>query len=259
MNGQELQTVSGGQDTQPLVTDAEVGFVERSLTEHYGFALRGHSVLYNLTRAEADEWYKQLEEISSPEQIEAAMQELPHKVRWIDLHGIAIKDWSQAMQRWESIRATAREELAEGFRAAEVMSVLGSDTPFQQARFLALREELARDFKPANGIERLLLDNMAQIYTVHEYWISRLLYRSHRDMMEEEDKKVINYWHSPRLSEAEAQEQAAAMADRFQRMYLRAQRALRDMRRYAPIIVQAAGQVNVAASGGQQINVAECP
>ena len=49
-------------------------------------------------------------------------------------------------------------------------------------------------------------------------------------------------------------EEAAAMADRFHRMFLRTLRALRDLRRYGgPVIVQQAGQVNV---GGQQVNVA---
>ena len=43
------------------------------------------------------------------------------------------------------------------------------------------------------------------------------------------------------------------MADRFNRLFLRTLRALRDLRRYAPpVIVQNAGQVNV---GAQQVNV----
>ncbi len=44
------------------------------------------------------------------------------------------------------------------------------------------------------------------------------------------------------------------MADRFNRLFLRTLRALRDLRRYAPsVTVQHAGQVNI---GGQQVNVA---
>jgi hypothetical protein len=45
------------------------------------------------------------------------------------------------------------------------------------------------------------------------------------------------------------------MAERFQRMFVRAERALRDLRRYGPtVIVQNASQVNV---GEQQVNVAK--
>jgi hypothetical protein len=52
----------------------------------------------------------------------------------------------------------------------------------------------------------------------------------------------------------EAIEQAAGMVDRFNRIFLRTLRALRDLRRLPPaVIVAKADQVNV---GGQQVNVA---
>ena len=52
---------------------------------------------------------------------------------------------------------------------------------------------------------------------------------------------------------AEAIEQAA-MVDRFNRLFLRTLRQLRDLRRYAPAVtIQNAGQVNI---GQQQVNVA---
>jgi hypothetical protein len=50
-------------------------------------------------------------------------------------------------------------------------------------------------------------------------------------------------------------EQAAAMADRFNRLALRTLRQLRDLRRYAPqVTIQSAAQVNI---GGQQVNLAQ--
>jgi hypothetical protein len=62
---------------------------------------------------------------------------------------------------------------------------------------------------------------------------------------------------TPRLTTAEALERAGAMADRFNRIFLRTLGALRDLRRYGPtVVVQNAGQVNV---GGKQINVAGPP
>jgi hypothetical protein len=60
-------------------------------------------------------------------------------------------------------------------------------------------------------------------------------------------------WEVPTVTDAEAVEQAAAKADRFNRMALRTLRALSDLRRYAPsVIVQNAGQVKI---GQQQLNV----
>jgi hypothetical protein len=58
----------------------------------------------------------------------------------------------------------------------------------------------------------------------------------------------------PYQCEAEAVEKAAELADRFRRAYQASIRGLRDWRRY-PVIVQNAGQVNIAADGGQQVNV----
>jgi hypothetical protein len=55
----------------------------------------------------------------------------------------------------------------------------------------------------------------------------------------------------PRVSEAEAGEQAAAMAERFQRLFTR---ALQNLRCLPPavVVVQGAGQVNI---GERQVNV----
>jgi hypothetical protein len=57
-----------------------------------------------------------------------------------------------------------------------------------------------------------------------------------------------------RQSDADALEQAAAMMDRFNRVFLRTLRALCELRRRGPVIVQNAGQVNVGGpatdSGG---------
>lgn len=58
----------------------------------------------------------------------------------------------------------------------------------------------------------------------------------------------------PYQSEADGVQQAAELADRFRRAYHASIRALRDWRRY-PVIVQKAGQVNIAADGGQQVNL----
>jgi hypothetical protein len=53
----------------------------------------------------------------------------------------------------------------------------------------------------------------------------------------------------PRLSDAQAEDQAAAMVDRFNRVFLRTLQALCGLRKVPPaVVVQNAGQVNV---GGQ--------
>lgn len=56
-----------------------------------------------------------------------------------------------------------------------------------------------------------------------------------------------------RQSDADALDQAAAMMDRFNRLFLRTLRSLCDLRRRGgPVIVQHGGQLNVAQ---QQVNL----
>jgi hypothetical protein len=63
-----------------------------------------------------------------------------------------------------------------------------------------------------------------------------------------QDSKEKGCWTPALISEHEAVEQAAAMVDRYNKMYLRTLRALRNMRRDAPkVVVQNASQVNVGA------------
>ena len=69
-----------------------------------------------------------------------------------------------------------------------------------------------------------------------------------------EGQWIAGAWEMPYQREADAVQQAAELADRFRRAYHTSIRALRDWRRY-PVIVQKAGQVNIAADGGQQVNV----
>ena len=55
-----------------------------------------------------------------------------------------------------------------------------------------------------------------------------------------------------------ATDQAVRLADGYNRQFLRVLRQLRDLRRYTPpVIVNNGGQVNVAANGGQQVNVTQ--
>jgi hypothetical protein len=54
-----------------------------------------------------------------------------------------------------------------------------------------------------------------------------------------------NGWKSPYQSEADAVDQAHRLADGYNRQFLRVLRQLRDLRRYAPVVIQNAQQVNV--------------
>jgi len=62
------------------------------------------------------------------------------------------------------------------------------------------------------------------------------------------------YWFPPYVHEQNAIEHAVKMADRFNRMYMRTLRKLRDFRRFS-VTINRPDQVNIAAENGKQVNV----
>jgi hypothetical protein len=176
------------------------------------------------------------------------------QVSWHDLGRLAEHKPELAEQCWERVKQAARDELASGHRAAKAMEGYYSH-PWKRAQFLAVREQLAQEWRPRSGVEWQLIDTMAQAQTAMLTWMDTLAtYTSLEVESRRHDLKERARWNPPRISENEAVDQAAAMVDRFNKSYLRTLRDLRDLRRYTPaVFVQNAGQVNV---GGQQVNVA---
>ena len=154
---------------------------------------------------------------------------------------------------WERLKHEAQQEFETGHRTAAVMEQMGCNEPWDRARFLVVRRAFIEDWRPANGIERTLIDGMAQAFTAWQYWLNIHLGRTCYDWeYETEAREQGRQWKPTRIGAAEAIEQSAAMADRFNRIFLRTLRALRDLRRYAPVTIQNAGRVNIA---GQQVLV----
>jgi hypothetical protein len=179
----------------------------------------------------------------------------PDQVSWIDLHIIARTDPDRSTARWEEIKRAALDELRTGHRAAKAVEVgTLNEGAWQRAQFLALREELSAEWQPRNGIERQLLDTMAQAQASYLVWLNRLtVYTGLESCTNDRRIQDSGKWQPPRVSDADAIEQAGAMMDRFNRIFLRTLRALCDMRRHSnPVIVQNGGQMNVAH---QQVNL----
>lgn len=178
----------------------------------------------------------------------------PDQVTWYDLHALTTRDPESGIKRWEEIKETALSELQSGQRAAKTMEG-SSISPWARAQFLAMREEFADGWEPRTGIERTLIDAMAQAHTGFLHWMERLtlLTAMEPGVNDNQSIRANRTWHPPRVSDSDAVEQAAAMVDRFNRLFVRSLRALRDLRRYSTtVIVQQADQVNVAE---HQLNV----
>ena len=231
---------------------AEITTLSRELAGGYLRLLAWYRKEMNLSLEEADTKARAFDEA---EWAHRAADEPPDQVSWAGLSALVEHYPEEGWAAWERIKAAARDELVSGHRAAQTLECNGS--PWERAQFLAIRAAFQEEWQPRGGIEAALIDQMAQAHACYLHWLSRLHVQASSEGRTQDAKlKRDGYWQPPRVTVAEATDQAAAMTDRFQRLFLRSLRALRDLRRYAPTVVVAnAGQVNVSA--GPQMNVAQ--
>ena len=185
-------------------------------------------------------------------QLNAFARMPPDHVTFVDLYIAGRHSPDLASQLWEKVQQAARTELQTGHRAACVVAnpSLGSGSScWPKARFLALRAELLEGWQPRNSVERLLVDTLVQAQTQYEHWLELLTART---TLQADLEGKDGRWSPPRVTDADAIDQAAVMVERFHRLIMRTARQLQNLRRVAPLVmVQNAGQVNVA---NQQVN-----
>jgi hypothetical protein len=181
----------------------------------------------------------------------------PAHLEWRDLSYAEQLEPGSGFEVYAHIKQFARDDLESGERAADVVasSIM---RPWVRARYLVLRESFIADWKPTGSIETRLIEMMAQLYTAYEHWMELSVQRVAIECQEEtyQIRERGGKWRSVSITgDADAQ-QAAEMADRYNRLFLRTLRQLRDLRRYVvPVTINNPQQVNIAADGGQQVNV----
>lgn len=223
-------------------------------------------------KIEDEEYLKELFELTMTVPVD--------RISYSDLWNLARLSPATAENFWEMIKNEARKELENGHSAADSLEPLGQvKDAWTRAKYIAVRESFITEYKPNGGIELSMIDLLAQSWLMVQHWTNEVSQRTlteprrlpyeYRQQVEWQKKAnprgwEENKWHweVPTIGESAAIEQAAQMLDRFQKMYFRALRQLRDWRRYAPQVtinnpkqVNIGKQVNVASEGGQQINV----
>jgi hypothetical protein len=171
------------------------------------------------------------------------------KVSWRDLDTVYHSDPAAALGRWKELRDLAREQLANGDIAASAGKPR-TRSPWELAAFLAVREAVLGDGPPPDSRQLLLADTAARNYLLSLHWQEQLLSMiafarvpGPRGTDREQDRR-------DRAQAIQHVRQNLALAEAS---FLRAQKALDDIRRKSPrVLVHRAGQVNV---GHQQVNV----
>ena len=166
---------------------------------------------------------------------------------------IAEVSTDDALDLWARVREAANDELESGKRGAKIA---GHDAdPYALAQYLTIRDSFADQWQPQGGIESAMIDQMAVSYSLEMYWSGiahERATRTHDAQRDQVKRYESSGWKLPYQSETDAVDQAHRLADGYNRRFLRVLRQLRDLRRYAPVVIQNAAQVNV---GNQQVNV----
>jgi hypothetical protein len=247
--GRQLEALPALPAPQNLPMAGSPSVLANELAKNFGELVRSYEAHYGMSpeeaRAKASESNANLEE--------RALHAPPEEMQWWELHYLAERDPKKALQRWEEVIQAARQEVRSGERAARAIEGPLSDA-WTRARFLALHAELAAAWQPRNGQEMQLIDQLAQAQTLLWEWQKTMT--NYTALANQGCKRAVegHPYEPPLLSMTEAVEHATANVERYQRFYLRALRALVELRRLGPrVVVRRAGQVNIA---GQQINVA---
>jgi hypothetical protein len=233
----------------PHLPADDAGEVAAEVARAFGRLVEGYRQHCGLSPEEARQ-----RACGAPEEQHRRILELPpDQVGWWDLDLLERHDPALALRRWEEVKEAARQEVRSGHRAARALEDDGG-TCWGRAQFLAVRAELTEAWRPRDAMEQQLVDQLAQWHTLLWAWQETLTaYTLLSGRSDQRTPDGRQGYGPPRLSDAEALEQACRMVERLHRLYLGTLGALRERRARPPVVVRRAGQVNI---GQQQVNVA---
>jgi hypothetical protein len=227
----------------PAPTDAEIDAVARRLAAAYAANIRWRMKELKESAEEAD---RRTRVADDAEKQLRALDQPVEEVSWYTLAPLIESDPEAGWAVWERVKAEAYSELVSGHRA--VLAICWDDSPWQRAQFLAIRQAFVDEWRPRGGIELTLIDQMAQAHSLYLTWIERAhVQASLEGTKQQRDLSKTGRWQPRTLGTAEALDQSAQMAERWQKLFVRALRALRDLRRHAPPVV--------LAGAGSQVNL----
>jgi hypothetical protein len=190
------------------------------------------------------------------------------QVSWFDLANLIEHDAERGQAAWQRLKDEATQELATGFRTSRSLERPVTSRPYERAQYVAVLDGLRASLAPRDGLETLLVQQMASAFELNLRWQQIVVQRMETEAWQgERDKRralenmsprqreryqQMEGWLPPRLAESDALDQAVMMADRYQRAFLRLLKAFRDNRRQFEALIVAGGQVNI---GERQINV----
>jgi len=188
--------------------------------------------------------------------IERLRKESFHTATWRDVQGAMAQDAPQAFAIYTAMSEAVKDRVESGILASDALCF---QMPYERLEFAIIRKGFIDEWQPRGGIESSLVDMLAQNYIAWQFWLKRAFdVATNQDLASEQVSKNKSYqepgsWRPPSVTAKEWLDHSTQMADRFNRMFLRVLRQMRDLRRYAaPVTINNPAQVNI---GGQQTNI----
>ena len=256
---------------EPRIDDAEV----EALAQRLGAALQkrvNHQARRDRTRSIQEDGIDPMPEVPLGTAEDWLREMPPEQLTWGTLSGLATSRPELFAEVWGKLRTTAEAELLNGGRVVET---LADDTPLERARLLALRDAFAEEWRPRGGLEQSIIDQAVVAYDGLMEWqerANRLAMETDRDensvirlkrALEYETREgrdsEIRREHRDDLHRyvalREREAEAVRMVQRYQQVFLRALRMLRDTRRlWTSVHIHNEGQLNI---GKKQVNLNE--
>lgn len=188
--------------------------------------------------------------------VEHALRASPDDLTWNAIGQLEDENPGTFGMLWERVKQYARDELDSGQRAAAV--ACGHDSPLSRARFLVLRDKYIDEWQPRNVLESQMIDAICQAQTIREYWMTLATERAAVECVVERFQiETLGKRRDVVIDGSDSARDARDEAERWDKVFVRSVRALRDLRRYTPAVIvnNQGGQVNVAADGSRQTNV----
>ena len=245
----DLESAPESVPAAPLINDleAEIGSLSRQLARGYAELVEAHRRSWGITSAEAEEKAR----MPRDQALEMVRTEPVEQLSWWMLTTAMEHDPEAVLAAWKRVGDAARQEWRSGHRTAQSLDHRG--TPWDRARFLALRESFRDDWNPHGGIESALVDLLAQSFGTYLRWMERLeMYVETECKLEDVKLKQEGYWMPPRVGEAKWMAWCAEQAEVAHRRFLMTLKSLQDLRRLPAVSISTVGQLNI---GQQQVNV----
>jgi hypothetical protein len=166
----------------------------------------------------------------------------PEQITFITLQAEAYKDPESALALWQELKTVVREDIANGWEAGRMVT----KEAWERASFLAIREDLQAVWPPRNGVESMIIDEMAQYEMLRRQLLIEL--SEHR------------WTHSKTFGKEYLIPVSLMQAvDRLQRLFQYSLRMLLSLRRSSfPLIVPRSSQPKLAP-GPQADTCTETP